>query len=81
VPYHGPVQRWVGPPFTRKWTVPIRHVPTRGPDRTGPWTVRDRGPDHPGPDRVKMKITISVLCVVLNKMKITIIIGVVKKMF
>jgi hypothetical protein len=33
VPYHGPVQRWVGPPFTRKWTVSTRPVPTRGPDR------------------------------------------------
>jgi hypothetical protein len=37
VPYHGPVQRWVGPPFTRKWT-----VPTRGPDRTVDRTVPDR---------------------------------------
>jgi hypothetical protein len=46
VPYHGPVQRWVGPPSTQKWTVPTRPVPTRGPDRTGPWTVRDRGPDR-----------------------------------
>jgi hypothetical protein len=22
VAYHGPVQRWVGPPFARKWTGP-----------------------------------------------------------
>jgi hypothetical protein len=48
--YHGPVQRWVGPPFTRKWTVSIRPVSTHpvrthGPDRTGLWTVQDRGPD------------------------------------
>jgi hypothetical protein len=29
VAYHGPVQRWVGPPFAQKWTVPTR----------GPWTM------------------------------------------
>jgi hypothetical protein len=34
MPYHGPVERWVGSPFTRKWTVPTRPVRTHRPDRT-----------------------------------------------
>jgi hypothetical protein len=29
----GPVQRWTGSPFTRKWTMTIHLVRTHGPDR------------------------------------------------
>jgi hypothetical protein len=43
----GPVQRWAGSPFTRKWTVQTCPVQTHGPDRTGSWTVDRTGP----PDR------------------------------
>jgi hypothetical protein len=58
VPGHGPVQRWVCPPFTRKCTVPTLPVPDRGPDRTGLWTVPtrpvpDRGLDRTGPWTVR----------------------------
>jgi hypothetical protein len=52
VPYHDPVQRWVGPPFTRKWTVSSRPVSTHGPDRGPCGTVERTVPDpRTEPDR------------------------------
>jgi hypothetical protein len=71
VPYHGPVNG--GSVLSSPENGPCRPVPCQPVDRTGPdrgpcGTVDRTVPDRTlGPDHVKMKITISVLCVVLNK--------------